>query len=140
MFSTYLCAWPTFQNELVLACDSPKIDAVDWCCKIENRWLSHAPARPRPDKALEELLPAFPFPIRGFHSDNGSEYINSGWPLSRASSLSNSPNPVPTRPMIIPWWKVRMGRWCEKSLAMPPFPNAGPRSSMPSIRRISIPI
>jgi transposase InsO family protein len=26
--------------------------------------------------ALEELLPAFPFPIRGFHSDNGSEYIN----------------------------------------------------------------
>jgi len=26
--------------------------------------------------ALEQLLAAFPFPIRGFHSDNGSEYIN----------------------------------------------------------------
>jgi transposase InsO family protein len=26
--------------------------------------------------ALEQLLEAFPFPIRGFHSDNGSEYIN----------------------------------------------------------------
>ncbi len=26
--------------------------------------------------ALEQLLTAFPFPIRGFHSDNGSEYIN----------------------------------------------------------------
>lgn len=25
---------------------------------------------------LEDLLPAFPFVIRGFHSDNGSEYIN----------------------------------------------------------------
>ena len=25
---------------------------------------------------LEELLEAFPFPIRGFHSDNGSEYVN----------------------------------------------------------------
>ena len=26
--------------------------------------------------ALEQLIAAFPFPIRGFHSDNGSEYIN----------------------------------------------------------------
>jgi transposase InsO family protein len=26
--------------------------------------------------ALEQLLAAFPFRIRGFHSDNGSEYIN----------------------------------------------------------------
>jgi len=26
--------------------------------------------------ALEQILEAFPFPIRGFHSDNGSEYIN----------------------------------------------------------------
>jgi len=26
--------------------------------------------------AIEELLQAFPFQIRGFHSDNGSEYIN----------------------------------------------------------------
>lgn len=26
--------------------------------------------------ALEQLLDAFPFPIQGFHSDNGSEYIN----------------------------------------------------------------
>ena len=25
---------------------------------------------------LEELLQSFPFVIRGFHSDNGSEYIN----------------------------------------------------------------
>jgi transposase InsO family protein len=28
--------------------------------------------------ALEEALEAFPFVIRGFHSDNGSEYINKG--------------------------------------------------------------
>jgi hypothetical protein len=27
-------------------------------------------------QALEQLLQAFPFPIQGFHSDNGSEYIN----------------------------------------------------------------
>ena len=26
--------------------------------------------------ALETLLAAFPFVIRGFHSDNGSEYVN----------------------------------------------------------------
>lgn len=26
--------------------------------------------------ALEYMLDAFPFPIRGFHSDNGSEYVN----------------------------------------------------------------
>ena len=25
---------------------------------------------------LEELLGQFPFPVRGFHSDNGSEFIN----------------------------------------------------------------
>jgi transposase InsO family protein len=25
---------------------------------------------------LEQLLDAFPFVIKGFHSDNGSEYIN----------------------------------------------------------------
>ena len=25
---------------------------------------------------LEEMLASFPFVIRGFHSDNGSEYIN----------------------------------------------------------------
>jgi hypothetical protein len=25
---------------------------------------------------LEELLMSFPFVIRGFHSDNGSEYVN----------------------------------------------------------------
>ena len=28
--------------------------------------------------AIEELLQAFPFQIRGFHSDNGSEYITPG--------------------------------------------------------------
>jgi len=26
--------------------------------------------------ALEQMLESFPFVIRGFHSDNGSEYIN----------------------------------------------------------------
>lgn len=26
--------------------------------------------------ALEQILQQFPFEIRGFHSDNGSEYIN----------------------------------------------------------------
>jgi transposase InsO family protein len=35
--------------------------------KISEAYLLHA---------LEQLLQAFPFPIQGFHSDNGSEYIN----------------------------------------------------------------
>jgi transposase InsO family protein len=41
-------------------------------CTVEK--ISEAALLP----ALDELLAAFPFLIRGFHSDNGSEYIN-GW-------------------------------------------------------------
>ena len=29
---------------------------------------------------LEAMLHQFPFRILGFHSDNGSEFINHGWP------------------------------------------------------------
>jgi len=53
--------------------------------------------------------------------------------------LSTSPNPALVRPMITPWWNERMGRWSGNSLTMATFPNAGPRSSMPSIRNISRP-
>ena len=34
---------------------------------------------------LETMLAQFPFAIRGFHSDNGSEFINYTWPNCWAS-------------------------------------------------------
>jgi len=32
---------------------------------------------------LEAMLAQFPFHIRGFHSDNGSEFINIRWPIAQ---------------------------------------------------------
>ena len=52
------------------------INAVEEITQFEVVWtvenISEAALLP----ALDELLAAFPFLIRGFHSDNGSEYIN----------------------------------------------------------------
>jgi transposase InsO family protein len=52
------------------------INAVDEVTQFQVVWtvekISEAALLP----ALDELLAAFPFLIRGFHSDNGSEYIN----------------------------------------------------------------
>ncbi len=44
-----------------------QFEAVATCERISEAYLI---------PVLEELLASFPFPIRGFHSDNGSEYIN----------------------------------------------------------------
>jgi transposase InsO family protein len=46
-----------------------EITQFEVVCTVEK--ISDASLLP----ALEELLAAFPFPIQGFHSDNGSEYI-----------------------------------------------------------------
>ena len=42
---------------------------------------------------LEELLTAFPFKLQGFHSDNGSEYINYNVANLLDSFHINSQNP-----------------------------------------------
>ena len=44
-----------------------QFEAVATCERISEAYLI---------PVLEEMLASFPFPIRGFHSDNGSEYIN----------------------------------------------------------------
>ena len=102
-------------------------------CPVEK--ISEASLLP----ALTLLLAAFPFRIRGFHSDNGSEYIN-GRVARAARQTLDRIHQIPGigRRMTTPSWKVRMGPWCANSLVMPTFPNVGPRSSIRSIRSTSI--
>ena len=43
---------------------------------MENRSLSGKDIRSLPVPVLETMLLQFPFIISGFHSDNGSEFVN----------------------------------------------------------------
>ena len=56
------------------------INAVDevtqWQVVAATAQISEAWLMP----VLEAMLSQFPFRIRGFHSDNGSEFINHRWP------------------------------------------------------------
>jgi hypothetical protein len=59
---------------------------------------------------LEQMLDSFPFVIKGFHTDNGSEYINRHVVALLQKVQSNSPNHALDKPMITPWHKVKMQR------------------------------
>ena len=71
--------------------------------------------------ALEQLLEIFPFTVLGFHSDNGSEYIN-----KRVAELLE---------------KLRIEFTKSENCSVTPISrNVGHRSSMPSITNTWIPI
>ena len=58
---------------------------------------------------LEQLLDTFPFVIKGFHSDNGSEYINKQVAKLLEKLLIELLNHVPDTPMIMLCQKENRG-------------------------------
>ena len=67
---------------------------------------------------LENMLAGFPFVIRGFHSDNGSEFINR-MVARLLNKLLVLPRAGRVTPMITAWWSLRMVRWYANNWAMP---------------------
>jgi len=64
---------------------------------------------------LETMLLQFPCITRGFHSDNGSEFVNHIVARLLNKMLIRFTNPVPDTPMITAWWRPRMAPWCANS-------------------------
>jgi hypothetical protein len=56
---------------------------------------------------LEAMLHQFPFRIQGFHSDNGSEFINHTVPKLLENCWWSSPNRGLTEARTMRWWKAR---------------------------------
>lgn len=69
--------------------------------QISEAWLA---------PALYSMLAQFPFKIRGFHSDNGSEFIITTWRRCSKSYWSNRPRAGRGDPMTTDWWKPRTER------------------------------
>ena len=67
---------------------------------------------------LESMLVQFPFIIRGFHSDNGGEFVNHIVPGCWTNYWSVSPNRGPDILTIMAWWRLRMAQWCVKTWDM----------------------
>ena len=67
--------------------------------RISEAWL---------EPVLAALLRQFPFRIRGFHSDNGSEFINQ--PVARLLNklLIEQTKAAPATATTTAWWKARM--------------------------------
>ena len=59
---------------------------------------------------LEAMLEQFPFHIRGFHSDNGSEFINHTVASCSTSYWSSKPSRGPGTATTTDWWKPRTER------------------------------
>lgn len=70
---------------------------------------------------LKDLIEQLPFVILGFHSDNGSEFINKVVAQLLNKLLSGKPNPEPAAPMTMPWLKERMAVSLENILATDTF-------------------
>ena len=66
---------------------------------IATGWTENRSVRNKAEKwvfeALMDIRGAFPFPIIGIDSDNGSEFIN--WPLCAGVSSTRPPSPAPGR-------------------------------------------
>ena len=90
--------------------------------------------------ALEQLLETFPFTVLGFHSDNGSEYINKRVAelleklrieFTKSRSRHSNDNALA---------ESKNGAVSQKTVRLHPYPAAlGSRSSMTSISSISTP-
>ena len=90
--------------------------------------------------ALDELFAAFPFVIRGFHSDNGSEYVNyqvakllNKLLIEFTKSRSRKTNERAAYPWgTTPWLRASMPRRFASTWAMPTFRSTTPHRSMHS--------
>jgi len=56
---------------------------------------------------LESMLEQFPFVIRGFHSDNGSEFVNHTVANVLGKLLIAQTKSRPRRATTMGWWKPR---------------------------------
>ena len=65
------------------------------------------------------MLASFPFKILGFHSDNGSEYINKRVAELLENSLLILPNHGRDIPTTMPWQKIKMFPLLGRYLAIP---------------------
>ena len=104
------------------------INAVDtvtqWevvgCCET----ISEAHLKP----VLEALLHQFPFLVRGFHSDNGSEFLNYRVARLLEKMRVSSPNRVLIAAPTMRWWKARTARWCASTSDTSRSPPSTPKS------------
>jgi transposase InsO family protein len=88
---------------------------------------------------LRALLDRFPFTVRGFHADNGSEYIN-----DQVAELLNKVNieltkSRPRHSNDNALAEAKNGAIVRKHLATPTSPDASPRASMRSRSTCSAP-
>ena len=64
---------------------------------------------------LGRMLDGFPFEIRGFHSDNGSEYVNGQVAGLLEKCSSSRPGAGPGRATTTPWWRARTAPSCASN-------------------------
>ena len=73
---------------------------------------------------LEANLRAYPFPIQGFHTDNGSEYGSRRCSTSCISA--SSPSPAPASPTTTPSSRAKTPPSCANTSDTTTSPNASP--------------
>ena len=90
---------------------------------------------------LEGLLGLFPFAIKGFHADNGSEYVNHAVAACSRSCAPSSPARVRDAPTTTPSPRARTPASCAATSAANTSPRASRRwcigSPAPCSRRTS---
>jgi len=64
---------------------------------------------------LESILGQFPFTIRAFHSDNGSEFVNHVVARLLNKLLIRLTKSSPGTATIMDWWRPRMAQCCVKT-------------------------
>jgi len=85
---------------------------------------------------LQQLHEQFPFTIRGFHSDNGSEFINYTVSKLLGKLLIEQTNRARIARGTMVWWSPRTERSCANTWVLPTSPHSMPRLSTSSIAGI----
>ena len=75
---------------------------------------------------LTGLLEQMPFRIRGFHTDNGSEYVNRRVADLLAKLHVEFTRSRPGAATTTPWSKARTPTWCASTSATTISPSASP--------------
>ena len=88
---------------------------------------------------LEALLRAFPFTVRGFHADNGTEFINRKVAALRPSTSTSSPSPAPDVATTTPSSRARTARSSASTSDTATSPAGMRSASTPSPSRSSLP-
>lgn len=83
--------------------------------------------------ALEQILAAFPFKIRGFHADNGGEYINYSVAELLDKLRIEFTKSRPGTAMTMAWLKVKMAPSFANFMAIRTYLSSTPRTSLNSI-------